>query len=301
MRWEESEPIYRYFGCEALLDTAHKSLQAVEILSAVPDTVIAKFLTRCSSVLRAVSIKNSTISDTTLILLGQTCPDLRELVLNDCPELTSEGVVDFVQLCGSSLRCLRLHGVNMDRYAFHKVVEYCHSLESVNIFFNRFKDGGPDSIRWEDAIDLTRKLGPKLAYLALTNDTKPVASNVDDFICSIADCCPNIKGIDLFCRRRMEQFPVTTSGMIDSEAEDQGDNGKDFIREDTLKRLFERCKKLYSFNPRMDDIGSDELSARFPLLNDLSDSHLTHLLYSVNEQFGTESPFGLLLSLDPFC
>ena len=92
-----------------------KQLQTLQLIRnrTLNNDWFLQILEQCGSTLKSLTLENSNITDEILIKYKGTLPCLENLNMSDCNQLTNKGLLQILQLCGSTLRSLDIEGTNI--------------------------------------------------------------------------------------------------------------------------------------------------------------------------------------------
>ena len=95
-----------------------KQLQTLQLIC---NRTLNYILEQCGNTLKSLTLENSNITGEILIKYKGTLPCLENLNMNDCGQLTNKGLLQILQLCGSTLRSLdigftHITGENLSEY-----------------------------------------------------------------------------------------------------------------------------------------------------------------------------------------
>ncbi|KAJ3298426.1 hypothetical protein HK104_010756 [Borealophlyctis nickersoniae] len=183
--------------------------------------------------LRHLDLSSSPVSELNVVPVVACCPNLEELFLRDCTEITRTGFVSIV----SHIPHLRAIGINgcelLNDDSIHRLVEACPKLESIALGYRQtltdasiihltsgapllqalFLDGR-DTIREDTLFDLIDKVGENLISLSLS-----YCVVTDRLVHAIADRCPKLQNFGLSgCKRE--------------------------VTDGSIRRLMDRCRRL---------------------------------------------------------
>ena len=96
-----------------------KQLQTLELTCKISDTNIddvwfLQILEQCGSILKSLNLSNSKITGEILINYNATLTCLQNLNMSNCKLLTDNGLLNILQLCGSTLRSLDIEGTQVN-------------------------------------------------------------------------------------------------------------------------------------------------------------------------------------------
>ena len=92
-----------------------KQLQTLQLIRnrTLNNDWFLQILEQCGSTLKSLTLENSNITDEILIKYKGTLPCLENLNMNDCKHFTNKGLLQILQLCGSTLRSLDISRTNI--------------------------------------------------------------------------------------------------------------------------------------------------------------------------------------------
>ena len=105
----------------SILEKCKGSLQSLSVTDNVTDTFLLQIVQLCGSTLKSLDIRYTNITGENLSEYNGTLPCLTDLNLGACTQLTDKGLLQILQLCGSTLKSLdiswtNLTGDNMSEY-----------------------------------------------------------------------------------------------------------------------------------------------------------------------------------------
>jgi len=92
-----------------------------------------QILEQCGSTLKTMTLVGFNLTDEILIKYKGTLPCLENLKLNECKQLTNKGLLQILQLCGSSLRSLDISNTNVTGENLSKYQGTLPSLENLGM------------------------------------------------------------------------------------------------------------------------------------------------------------------------
>ena len=95
-----------------------KQLQTLQLTGDYNDWFL-QILEQCGSTLKTLTLKNSIITGEILINYKGTLPCLENLDMSSCNDLTYKGLLQILQLCGSTLRSLDISFTNITEIIRH--------------------------------------------------------------------------------------------------------------------------------------------------------------------------------------
>ena len=103
--------LMKYKGTLFCLD----NLKLIDCYTQLTDKGLLQILQFCGSTLRSLDISYTNITGENLSEYKGTLPCLNNLAIASCEQLTDKGLLQILQLCGSTLRSLDISGTNITR------------------------------------------------------------------------------------------------------------------------------------------------------------------------------------------
>ena len=115
-----------------------KQLQTLELTCKISDTNIddvlfLQILEQCGSTVKSLNLSNSKITGEILINYNETLNCLKNLKMSNCKPLTDNGLLNILQLCGSTLRSLDIEGTHVNGDMLSKYNGTLPHLKNLNM------------------------------------------------------------------------------------------------------------------------------------------------------------------------